>query len=293
MDYRTLIDAPSLEAGLNIAVDGVKRVVLDCRFNLMQPDAGLALYRQGHIPGALYAHLDNDLSSPILPTSGRHPLPDPDRLAQRLGEWGICPDTQVVVYDDMGGAMAARAWWLLRWLGHERVAVLDGGFPAWVATDGAVSAEQPNQPAAPQPCESYPYQLNADWLVSTQDIVANLSVAEFSLVDARTAERFRGEQEPIDPIAGHIPGALNRPLPDNLTAMGTFKPAEQLRSEWLALLGPVPVAEVVAMCGSGVTACHLLLSLEVAGLNGARIYAGSWSEWIRAADRPVEVGRSR
>ncbi|MEH6823188.1 MAG: sulfurtransferase [Motiliproteus sp.] len=282
MDYRTLIDASSLEAGLNVAVGG-KRVLLDCRFNLMQPDAGLALYRQGHIPGAVYAHLDKDLSSPITASSGRHPLPDPQHLAQRLGEWGICADTQVVVYDDMGGAMAARAWWLLRWLGHERVAVLDGGFQAWVATDGAISEEA----IAPIACASYPLQLQPGWVVGTEAVVANLQKPLFSLVDARSLERFRGEQEPIDPVAGHVPGALNRPLPDNLTTTGRFKSAEQLRAEWLALLGEVQPEAVVAMCGSGVTACHLLLSLELAGLPGARLYAGSWSEWIRDVGRPV------
>tara|TARA_R110002167_G_scaffold109_4_gene737 strand:+ start:3172 stop:4041 length:870 start_codon:yes stop_codon:yes gene_type:complete len=283
MDYRTLIDALSLEAGLNIAADGVKRVLLDCRFNLLQPDAGLALYRQGHIPGALYAHLDNDLSGPITAQSGRHPLPDPKRLAMRLGEWGICPDTQVVVYDDMGGAMAARAWWLLRWLGHERVAVLDGGFQAWVATEGAVSEEA----ATATDCAPYPYRFNADQVVSSEAVLANLQQPVFTLVDARSAERFHGEQEPIDPVAGHVPGALNRALSENLTAEGLFKSAEQLRTEWLALLDGTAPEAVVAMCGSGVTACHLLLSLELAGLKGARVYAGSWSEWIRDQQRPV------
>ncbi len=283
MDYRTLIDAPSLEAGLNVCTAGIQRVVLDCRFNLMQPEAGLALYRQGHIPGALYAHLEKDLSSAITSSSGRHPLPDPQQLARRLGEWGIGVDTQVVVYDDMGGAMAARAWWLLRWLGHERVAVLDGGFPAWVATEGAVS----DQPVTPVPGDPYPYQLHSDVLVSAETVLANLQTRAFTLLDARNAERFRGEQEPIDPVAGHVPGALSRPLSDSLTASGTFKTAAQLRAEWSALLGDRSPEMLVAMCGSGVTACHLLLALEIAGLPGARLYAGSWSEWIRDPARPV------
>ncbi|MFT6915904.1 MAG: thiosulfate/3-mercaptopyruvate sulfurtransferase [Motiliproteus sp.] len=283
MDYRNLIDAPSLEAGLNSAASGRKRVVLDCRFNLLQPDAGVGLYRQGHIPGALYAHLDNDLSSPITASSGRHPLPDPKVLARRLGEWGIGPDTQVVVYDDMGGAIAARAWWLLRELGHERVAVLDGGFQAWVATEGAVSGE----PVAASPCDPYPYSLNRAAVVSAEAVLANIQSPGFTLVDARSPERFRGEQEPIDPVAGHIPGSLNRPLAENLTANGHFKAADILRAEWLTLLGNVPPAAVVTTCGSGAAACHLLLSLEIAGLPGARLYPGSWSEWIRDPARPV------
>ena len=283
MDYRTLINAPSLEAGLNVCAAGIKRVVLDCRFNLMQPEAGLELYRQGHIPGAIYAHLDRDLSSAITPQSGRHPLPDPQQLAQRLGEWGIDVNTQVVVYDDMGGAMAARAWWLLRWLGHERVAVLDGGFPAWVATEGAVSDE----PVAPTPCDPYPYRMASDAVITTAEVLTNLQTPTFTLIDARNAERFYGEQEPIDPVAGHVPGALNRPLSASLTTTGTFKTAAQLRAEWLVLLENHQPETLVAMCGSGVTACHLLLALEVAGLPGARLYAGSWSEWIRDTDRPI------
>jgi thiosulfate/3-mercaptopyruvate sulfurtransferase len=289
MDYRTLIDASTLQQTLqqDLADNRAPNwVLLDCRFNLIQPDAGRALYRQGHIPTAQYADLNLDLSSPITATSGRHPLPDPKRLAQRLGQWGIGPDTQVVVYDDMGGAMASRGWWLLRWLGHDRVALLDGGLPAWIAAGGELSAAA-SQPA---PCAAYPLALHRNWVVGCEAVVANLAGQSFTLIDARNVERFRGEQEPIDPVAGRVPGALNRPVPDNLTATGRFKPADQLRVEWLALLGDVESDQVVTMCGSGVTACHLLLSLELAGLSGARLYAGSWSEWIRDANRPVEVG---
>ncbi len=296
MDYSTLIDPQSLAAVLAVADAAAKPVLLDCRTNLMQPGAGFALYQQGHIPGAHHADMDNDLSSPITPTSGRHPLPDPDQFAQQLGSWGIGSDTQVIVYDDMGGAMAARAWWLLRWMGHSRVALLDGGLPAWIGAGGALSTEV----KPPVSCAPYPFRLNPSWLVDSDRVLANITEPAFILVDARNAERFRGEQEPIDPVAGHVPAALNRPLPDNLTDQGLFKSAEQLRAEWLTLLvgargddaiaAEVSADDVVAMCGSGVTACHLLLSLEIAGLTGARVYAGSWSEWIRDAQRPVSTG---
>ncbi|MEH6473956.1 MAG: sulfurtransferase [Halopseudomonas sp.] len=288
MDYRTLIDAQSLEAMLAGASADGRCVVLDCRFNLMQPEAGLEQYQQGHIPTAVYAHLDHDLSSPIIPQSGRHPLPDPQRLAKRLGEWGIAADTQVVVYDDMAGAMAARAWWLLRWLGHERVALLDGGLSAWIAAAGAISS----QSESPACCGEYPLKLHSDWLLNSAEVAANLAAEPpgFCLVDARNVERFVGEQEPIDPVAGHVPAALNRPLSDNLTPTNSFKSPDQLRGEWLALLGASAADDAVMMCGSGVTACHNLLAMEIAGLKGGRLYAGSWSEWIRDPQRPIATG---
>ena len=284
MDYRTLIDAQSLVTLLSAADAGAKPVLLDCRSNLMQPSAGLAAYRQGHLPGAHHADMDADLSSPITATSGRHPLPEPDQFAQQLGDWGIGADTQVVVYDDMGGAMASRAWWLLRWMGHTQVAVLNGGITAWIGADGELSDDT----EAARVCAPYPYRLSPDWVVDSDTVLANIADPKLILIDARNAERFRGEQEPIDPVAGHVPGALNRPLPDNLTDKGLFKSTEQLRAEWDALLDGVSPNDVVTMCGSGVTACHLLLSLEIAGLPGARVYAGSWSEWIRDNQRPVD-----
>lgn len=286
-EYQTLIDAPSLAALLSAVPLAVKAaakpVLLDCRSNLMQPGAGLAAYRQGHLPGAHHADMDSQLSSPITASSGRHPLPDPGRFAQQLGEWGVDSETQVIVYDDMGGAMASRAWWLLRWMGHTQVAVLDGGIGAWTGAGGELSGEVESAEAV----APYPYRLHPDWVVDSDTVLANISARKFTLIDARNAERFRGEQEPIDPVAGHVPGAMNRPLPDNLTANGLFKSAEQLRAEWDALLDGISPNDVVTMCGSGVTACHLLLSLEIAGLPGARVYAGSWSEWIRDDQRPL------
>jgi len=282
MDYRTLIDVETLQQRLNDA----RTVLLDCRFSLADPGAGRQAYRAGHIPGAHFADLERDLSAPIDAASGRHPLPDPTLLAQRLAAWGVDAATQVVVYDDLGGAMAARCWWLLRWLGHDAVALLDGGLPAWRA------AGLPLSSAIPAPAAAYvDLRLRANWVVDSDAVVANLRAPQFVLVDARAPERFRGEQEPIDPVAGHVPGALNRPLGSNLATDGRFKPAARLRTEWRALLGQRAVADAVMMCGSGVTACHHLLALEVAGLGGARLYAGSWSEWIRDPARPVALGQ--
>jgi thiosulfate/3-mercaptopyruvate sulfurtransferase len=284
MPFNTLIDGSTLHQCLADS-STCDWVLLDCRFNLMQPDAGLAAYQQGHIPGAVYADLNTDLSSKITATSGRHPLPAPDQLAQRLGEWGIAPTTQVVVYDDMGGAMASRAWWLLRWLGHDPVALLDGGLPAWIAAGGELIVDLPQVSA----CAVYPLRLSRDWVVSSEAVQANLSTQAFTLVDARNVERFRGEQEPIDPIAGHVPGAINRPLSDNLNDQGLFKSASILRDEWLKVLSGCEAVDAIHMCGSGVTACHNQLAMEVAGLSGSRVYTGSWSEWIRDPGHPVAV----
>ncbi|RDE25358.1 sulfurtransferase [Motiliproteus coralliicola] len=282
MDNRTLIDAWSLKNELG----NKDLVILDCRSQLLDPEAGEKLYREGHIPGAIHADMEKDLSSPITDDSGRHPLPDPFDFAVQLRQWGIDDGTQVVVYDDMNGAMAVRAWFLLRWLGHERVAVLDGGLPAWQAVSGELSDNE----AQTTPVKGGPVVLHNDWLVDTAKVQANLDNPSFTLIDARAAERFAGEQEPIDPVAGHVPGALNRPLTDNLNAEGRFKTAKQLKDEWQQLLGEVEAEDTVMMCGSGVTACHHLLALEIAGLKGARLYPGSWSEWIRDPARPVATG---
>jgi len=258
--------------------------LLDCRFSLADTGYGSRVYGEGHIPGARYLDLDRDLSSPIGPQDGRHPLPDPVKLNARLRQCGVGPGVQVVVYDDCGGAMASRAWWLLRWLGHDAVALLDGGYPAWLAL-GA----EPEQQVPDDTDSGWQGQADAAALVALPAVEANLAAPAFTLVDARSAERFRGEQEPIDPVAGHIPGALNRPLSDNLE-QGRFKDAEKLRHEWGALLGDRAPESIVHLCGSGVTACHNLLAMEHAGLSGSRLYAGSWSEWIRDPRRPVATG---
>lgn len=257
-------------------------LILDCRFNLADTAYGERAYAQGHIPGAHYLHLDHDLSSPITPTSGRHPLPDTDKLSAKLRSLGLNPQSQVVVYDDCGGAMAVRAWWLLRWLGHEAVVLLDGGFPVWQQQHGILETAVP---AVAQPGTFKP-RLQAGFTVETPQL---LEANHWQVVDARTGERFRGEQEPIDPVAGRIPGARNRPLADNLHN-GLFKPAQQLRAEWEKVLAGVNPEQVVHMCGSGVTACHNQLAMEIAGLCGSRLYPGSWSEWIRDPARPIATG---
>ncbi|TXH69344.1 MAG: sulfurtransferase [Thiothrix sp.] len=279
--YKTLINTQNLVARL-----GQKdQIIFDCRFNLADPSAGERAYQAGHIPGAFYLHLDNDLSSPIQANTGRHPLPDPENLANKLAAYGLNRNTQVFVYDDNSGAFAGRAWWLLRYLGHEAVAVLDGGLTAWLAEGEILEQTLPSKP-----------EQRGDFKAQTQDTYVltteSLSQAHaYQLIDARSPERFRGELEPIDPIAGHIPGAINRPLTDNLQD-GQFKAPEILRQEWEAkLAGKVP-NEIVHMCGSGVSACHNLLAMELAGLSGSRLYVGSWSEWIRDPKRPIATGNT-
>jgi thiosulfate/3-mercaptopyruvate sulfurtransferase len=256
-------------------------LIVDCRFDLAKPDSGEQAYREGHIPGAVYAHLDRDLSSPITKESGRHPLPDPERFAQRLGEWGISRDTQVIAYDADTGAHAARFWWLLRWMGHEAVAVLDGGLRAW---------RQAGLPFTTELSKRTPTQFDARpnrsaWLTAGE--VAEKVRAGWRLLDARAPERFAGKVEPLDVIAGHIPGAINHPLGTNLGSDGRFLSAEELRARYASSQAGVEDDRTIAMCGSGVTACHLLLAMEIAGKRGARLYAGSWSEWIRDRSRPV------
>ena len=260
-------------------------IVVDCRFALSDSDAGRLAYKESHIPGAHYAHLDEDLSGPVTSESGRHPLPDPDQFCQTVGAWGVTPKSQVVVYDDTGGAIAARLWWLLRWLGHSNVALLDGGWQRWQAlgfpVQHTIPVTLPTKYPAAEPGQT--------WLTTAQVIQA-LEEGEITLVDARTSERFVGEVEPIDPVAGHIPGAVNRSMQLNLDRNGLFKPAEQLRAEFESLLKNRSEEDVVHMCGSGVTACHNLLAMEQAGLTGSRLYPGSWSEWIRDSARPIQLG---
>ncbi|OMH38203.1 sulfurtransferase [Motiliproteus sp. MSK22-1] len=292
-EYRTLVDTDTLEQNL----DNPSWIVLDGRFDLMDTESGRNAYLESHIPGAQYVHLDEQLSSAITPDSGRHPLPRVEELAGWFSGIGINPGTQVVVYDSMGGAMAARCWWLLNMLGHTRVAVLDGGFPKWkqagkrvsssVGVSRATSVGAPTSIATESSGIQPYFSWNSDGVVNVDEVLENLDTEAFLLIDARSSERFRGEQEPIDPVAGHVPKALNRALQLNLQPDGCFKPATQLRQEWHLLLGAREPQQVVHMCGSGVTACHNQLSMERAGLTGSRIYAGSWSEWIRDFQRPI------
>ncbi len=288
--YTTLIEPAELAAPLSRHA-GVNSdwAVLDCRFDLARPDWGASAYAAGHIPGSLYAHLDHDLSGPITPDSGRHPLPGVEKLAATFSRWGIDGHTQVVAYDQGNGAYASRLWWLLRWLGHANVAVLNGGFAAWQQAGlpiESVPATRDRVPHlfTPRP-ESVPMASTAEVerLVAAGELTAGGSV----LVDARAADRFAGENETIDPVAGHIPGARNHGFLRNVDARGRFLPVNELQERWRATLGDARAAQIIAMCGSGVTACHNLLALEVAGFPGAQLYAGSWSEWIRAGARPV------
>ena len=279
--FTTLIDANTLSEQLRRE----DLTLFDCRFDLGNVSWGETEYARAHLPGALYLHLDRDLSSPISAQSGRHPLPDPGSFAARLAELGVTPESQIVAYDQGNGAYGARLWWLARWIGLRNVAVLDGGIAAWRA------AGLPLETAVrtPKPSAFTPTVTPNAWV--TSDAVDELRQRPGNLlIDARGAERFAGRNETLDPVAGHVPGARNRPFLDNLGADGRFLPADVLRQQFTTLLGSTNASSVVAMCGSGVTACHNLLALEHAGFSGARLYAGSWSEWIRDPRRPVATG---
>ena len=290
MIFGTLIDAAALRDLLAEGAQRGRTAVLDCRFDLKNPGAGRLAHLAGHIPGARYADLNRDLSSPVTADSGRHPLPSPAALAAFFNAAGIGSDTQVVAYDEANGSMAARAWWLLGWMGHRCAAVLDGGFAAWVQAGGPVEAGAgaPPEPAAAR--GAVPDRANPDAVATSAQVEAMRSDSRRLLVDARAPERFAGEVEPLDRVAGHVPGAVNHPFTANLNAQGRFLPPEELRALWSQRLAGRSPGDMIAMCGSGVTACHNLLAMAAAGLPGARLYAGSWSEWIRDPRRPVARG---
>jgi thiosulfate/3-mercaptopyruvate sulfurtransferase len=285
--FKTLIDVDSLRQLL-----GEPRLaIVDCRFDLMNPEAGRQAYLRAHIPGARYADLNRDLTAPIAAHAGRHPLPAPESFAARLDALGIGNDTQVVAYDDANGSIAARLWWMLRWMGHDAVAVLDGGFKAWTTAGGALQSGVVESAGTPPGTRRFTPRIEADSVVSTAELERALRDPQAVLVDARAQERYAGTVEPIDPVAGHIPGAVNHPFTANLDAEGRFLPAAELKRRWQERLAGREPESLVAMCGSGVTACHNLLSLEVAGLGGGKLYAGSWSEWIRDPRRPTARGK--
>lgn len=277
--WTTLVQAETLAGALS----GADLAVVDCRFSLADTSAGERAYAQSHVPGAVYAHLDRDLSDHGKQGQGRHPWPDAADFTAKLGEWGIGAQTQVVAYDDGEGAHAARLWFLLRALGHERVAVLDGGWARWLALGLPVETLI----RLPQPVR-YSASFDASLLLDAAQVQTCLDAGSL-LVDARGAERFRGEVEPLDRVAGHVPGALNRPYPQNLSE-GRFKSKETLAEEFRRLLRGRDPHEMVAMCGSGVTACHHLLAMAHAGLDGAKLFTGSWSGWISDPNRPVAKG---
>lgn len=281
MFSNTLVSTADLAAHL----DDPNWIVLDCRFTLTDTEAGRAAYHKAHIPGARYVHLDEDLSAPVGEKTGRHPLPDPHVLTEKLCAWGVGVNKQVVVYDDSYGAMAVRLWWLMRWLGHPAVALLDGGWPKWTREKRPVDAIVPAPHRGACACLPEPTQV-----VSANDILRASQTGEQLIIDARPERRFTGEFEPLDPVAGHVPGAINYPFDENLDVDGTFLPPEALRENYQALLKGRPAWQVLHMCGSGVTACHNVLAMEIAGLPGSRLYPGSWSEWITDPARPVATG---
>jgi thiosulfate/3-mercaptopyruvate sulfurtransferase len=284
--YTTLIEPLELAA---LARASDPAVIIDCRHDLTRPEWGAEAYAESHVPDAELAHLDRDLAGPVTAASGRHPLPAPDRLTATFSRWGIDRDRQVVAYDQSSGAYAARLWWLLRYLGHSRVAVLNGGLQAWRSaglpmTRPAASTRAAAPSREPRRFEGSPQLPRA---ASTAEVAEGVARGDIVLIDARSADRFAGRNETIDPVAGHVPGARNHPFTRNLDAAGRFLAPPELSTLWRETLAGSPSARVVSMCGSGVTACHNLLAMELAGLEGARLYAGSWSEWIRDPARPV------
>jgi len=280
MKHTTLVDT----ATLNAALSDPDLAVVDCRFDLAVPQAGEQAYKQAHIPGAVYAHLDRDLSGERTGSNGRHPLPAPHALSATLGRLGIDASSQVICYDENSGMYASRLWWLLRWMGHGNVAVLDGGFAKWLAEQRPTVSGIESR--APRTFTGFP---RSEMTVSAAEVSAVAAAPDARLVDARAPERFRGEVEPLDPVAGHIPGAVNHFFQRNLEN-GHFRSPEDLRASFRDSIGDVRAHHVVCYCGSGVTACHNLLALEHAGLSGARLYPGSWSEWAADPSRPVEQG---
>jgi thiosulfate/3-mercaptopyruvate sulfurtransferase len=257
--------------------------VFDCRHELLKPELGEQQYRASHILGAAFASLDHDLSAPKTGANGRHPLPDPQAFIAWLGRQGLKPSDMVVAYDGGSGSMASRLWWMLRWVGHDKVEVLDGGYAKWVKEGRPVNTDVPAFPAT-----QYPGRVRPEMAVDVGYVQSHLGQA--TVLDARAPARWRGESEPIDPVAGRIPGSLNRFSNDNLQADGTFKRPEVLKQEFLTVLGTRKLQDIIHSCGSGVAACHNLLAMEIAGLKGARLYAGSWSEWIADPKRPRERG---
>ncbi len=281
--YQTLITADELATKLS-APDWA---IVDCRFSLRESERGRHEYDQARIPGAVYAHLDEDLSGHIVPgKTGRHPLPSVDALAQTLSNWGIDASVQVVAYDDRDGSMAAaRLWWLLRWLGHDAVAVLDGGWQQWQRAGYPVASGVESRAR-----RVFTPHVREEWAATAEEVLATLDEPALHLVDVRSGERYRGEQEPLDPVAGHIPGAVNLPYIEMLAADGRFLPAEELRARFQTLLGDTPPEQTIFYCGSGVTAAQALLAFAHAGLGDGRLYAGSWSEWITNPNRPTATG---
>ena len=281
MEYNTIISADELAK----IIDNDDVRIFDCRFLLKDPQGGLKKYQEGHLPNAQFADMDTQLSSAMTEQSGRHPLPSAMDLIEQLQAWGISNDTQVIAYDDISGAFAARMWWMLRWMGHNKVAVLDGGMQKWQANGGELSTDIPSFTAG-----NFDAEIHDDWLVDIETVQAELANKNITLIDARAADRFTGKDQKTDPVPGHVPGANSLPFGGNLTAEGTFAAAEVIQARFSKLITDQPLDKVVNMCGSGVTACHNLLALEIAGITPTKLFIGSWSQWIRDTSRPVATG---
>lgn len=278
MEYNTIISAQQLN---DISSDDNVRV-FDCRFSLKDPQGGLKSYQAGHLPAAQFADIDTQLSSTMTESTGRHPLPDVDVFLAQLREWGVNNDTKVIAYDDISGAFAARLWWMMRWVGHNKVAVLDGGMQKW--TDQGYSLSQQD---ASFTMGNFSGQANMDWLVDIDTVRSQLDNNQITLIDARAVDRFTGKDQTTDPVPGHIPGAQNLPFGGNLTKDGFMQSPEVIKQRFANIIQDQSLTNVVNMCGSGVTACHNLLAQAVAGMPPTKIFIGSWSQWIRDSSRPV------
>ena len=281
MSYTTIISANELNSIIND--DNVR--VFDCRFSLKDPQGGLKNYQQGHLPNAQFADMDTQLSSAMTETSGRHPLPDAQTFVSQLKAWGVNNDTQVIAYDDMSGAFAARLWWMMRWLGHENVAVLDGGMQKWTEAGYSLSQDEASYSEG-----SFNGVANMDWVVDIDFVQSELAAGNITLIDARSADRYTAKDQKTDPVPGHVPGATNLPFPGNLTKDGLFEAPDVIKQRFVNVIQDQPLTNVTNMCGSGVTACHNLLAQAVAGLPPTKIFIGSWSQWIRDPARPVATG---
>jgi thiosulfate/3-mercaptopyruvate sulfurtransferase len=278
MSYKTIISSDILKKN----IDNKDFIIFDCRCDVKDSTYGLQAYNEGHIPNSIFVDIDADLASEKTVNSGRHPLPDPDTLSEKLSQWGFNSSKQAVVYDDAGGAFAGRMWWILRWLGHTNVAVLDGALGGWMASGGKLTQDNTIFERS-----VFVPNIQDAMHVSIKDVEDAQYKMDKLIVDARSKERYLGIKDPVDPIAGHIPGAISHPLGQNLDKKGHFKSVEELKHTFSKLIGEAESNDIISMCGSGITACHNILALEIAGVHGIKLYVGSWSEWIMDKSRPI------
>ena len=279
MIYKTIIKAEDL---INI-LDSDDVVLFDARCDIKDTSYGIDAYNDGHIPNAIFIDIDNDMAGAKRPSTGRHPLPDPEKLAEKLSQWGVDNNKQIIVYDDAGGAFAGRVWWIMRWMGHKGgVAILDGGLSGFLGSGGKLVTNQKSRDRS-----HYEYDCKNEMHVSIEEVISAQYKVDTALVDARSKERYLGIKDPVDPVAGHVPGALSQPLGNNLTNKGYFKSPEELKLIYSKLLGDIQADKIISMCGSGITACHNIIAMEIAGIKNVRLYVGSWSEWIADPQRPI------